>query len=161
MKQVYKLVSRREDFPLFASGKLVYLDSAATSQKPKVVIDVVKEFYEKKNANVHRGIYKLSEEATIAYESARENIAKFIGCQSRELIFTKGTTESLNLLAYSLTNNLKEGDEILLTEMEHHSNLVPWQQIAKKKGMVVKFVNVKEGKAVVLVRLADDVIQTP
>lgn len=140
-----KTLNLKKDFPIFENSKLVYLDSASTSQKPKVVIDAVKNFYEKENANIHRGIYALSEKATINYEEVREKVAKLINANcEEEIIFTKGTTESLNLLAYSL--DLQKGDEIILTEMEHHSNLVPWQQLAKRKGVVVKYIPInKEG----------------
>ncbi len=131
----------RTDFPLLKNG-LIYLDSAATSQKPAKVIEAVKEYYENDNANVHRGIYKLAQKSTLLYEKAHEIVADFIGAEFEEVIFTKGTTEGLNLLAYSLGKNLKAGDEIVLTEMEHHSNIVPWQQIAKEKGAVIKFIPV-------------------
>ncbi|MBI2208502.1 cysteine desulfurase [Candidatus Woesearchaeota archaeon] len=136
----------RKDFPILkvkVNGKpLVYLDNAATSQKPKQVIDSVTDFYENYNANIHRSIHKLGEQATAAYENAREKAADFINADSGEIVFTKGTTESLNLVAYSLSNELKENDEIVLTQMEHHSNLVPWQQIAKKKKAKVRFAEI-------------------
>jgi len=152
MKQEARTINVQEikkDFPLlqrkFNGKQLVYLDSASTTQKPSVVIESLKEFYEKYNANVHRGIYKLSEEATQLYESAREKIAKFVGARPEELVFAKSCTEAINLLAYSL--ELKEGDEILISEMEHHSNFVPWQQIAKEKKAKLRFVKVDgEGK---------------
>jgi len=137
-------------FPIFEKNPaLVYLDSAATTQKPKIVIDKEKEFYKNKNSNIHRGLYKLSEEATQEYEGARKIIAKFINASQNEIIFTKGTTESLNLLAYtidSLTweNKNKGKNEILLTEMEHHSNLVPWQQLEKAFGYKLKFIPIKK-----------------
>jgi len=150
-QQLLSLEKIQQDFPILTrkiNGKrLVYLDSASTSQKPSCVIEAEKKFYEQSNANVHRGIYKLSEEATEAYENSRANIATFIGALPHELIFTRNTTESLNLLAYSLTQDLKAGDEIIVTEMEHHSNLVPWQQLAKLKDLRLKFakVNLEEG----------------
>ena len=137
-------------FPIFEKNPaLVYLDSAATTQKPKIVIDKEKEFYENKNSNIHRGLYSLSENATKEYEGARKIIAKFINASQNEIIFTKGTTESLNLLAYtidSLTweNKNKGKNEILLTEMEHHSNLVPWQQLEKAFGYKLKFIPIKK-----------------
>lgn len=131
----------KKDFPLLRSG-MIYLDSAATSQKPVKVIEAVKSYYENDNANVHRGIYRLAQKSTMLYEKAHEIVADLIGAEPEEVIFTKGTTEGLNLLAYSLGKNLKAGDEIVLTEMEHHSNLVPWQQIAKEKGAAVKFIPV-------------------
>lgn len=133
-----------EDFPILKNlinGKrLVYLDNSATTQKPKQVIDSMAHFYEHSNANVHRGIYTLSRRATEAYEKARHVVAGFIGASFDEIIFTKGTTESLNLLASSLGKTLTEGDEIVLSEMEHHSNIVPWQQIAKEKKCLLKYI---------------------
>lgn len=139
----------REDFPILAkqvNGKrLAYLDNSATTQKPRQVLDAMNAYYETQNANVHRGIHKLSEEATIAYEEAHKTAAQFINAQSmEEIIFTKNTTESLNLAAYTLTHGLQPGDEILLTQMEHHSNLVPWQQLAKQHGLVVKYLTITD-----------------
>ena len=139
----------RKDFPIFettARGKrLVYLDSAATSQKPRQVIDRTVHFYENENANVHRGVYELSELATNAYEGAREAAARFIGApSSRSIIFTRGTTESINLVRYTWAKaNIGPGDEILLTEMEHHSNLVPWQLLAKEVGATLRFIPIE------------------
>lgn len=130
----------RKDFPIFetlAHGKrLVYLDSAATSQKPRQVIDRLVRFYETENSNVHRGIYELAEKATAAFESARDACARFIGARSsRSIVFTRSTTEAINLVRYSWGRaNVHEGDEILLTEMEHHSNLVPWQLLSQDSG---------------------------
>ena len=129
----------RKDFPILdteAHGKrLVYLDSAATSQKPRPVIDRIARFYEEENANVHRGIYELGEKATMAYEGAREACARFVGARStRSLVFTRGTTEAINLVRFSWGRaNVHDGDEILVTEMEHHSNLVPWQLLAAER----------------------------
>src|SRR3989344_3294093 len=135
------MIPTKQDFPILKNG-LIFLDNSATTQKPRKVIEAVTEYYENENANVHRGIYKLAQKATLQYEKAHEVVAKFIGAEFEEVIFTKGATEGLNLLAYSLGKNLKEGDEIVLTEMEHHSNLVPWQQIAEEKGAVLKFIPV-------------------
>jgi cysteine desulfurase/selenocysteine lyase len=134
----------KEDFPIFKNNiGLVYLDNAATSQKPKQVIQAVVNFTERDNANVGRGIYSLAERAMKKYEQARQVIANFIGSDSKEVIFTKNTTESINLLSYTLQSIIPKGkDEILLTEMEHHSNLVPWQQMAKRHGFKLKFVRV-------------------
>lgn len=129
---------RRHDFPIVQN--CIYLDSAATSQKPNTVIEAMSRFYREENANVHRSLYTLSVKATMAYERAREIVAQFIGAESSEVIFTKNTTEALNLLAYSLGRTLQAGDEIVLSEMEHHSNLVPWQQLAKQKKLVLKFI---------------------
>ena len=139
----------REDFPLLSREvrpgvPLVYLDSAATSQKPTVMIDAMNHYYQDMNANIHRGIHKLAEEATFAYESARQRIADFIHAPSpEELIFTRNTTESINLVANSWGRTfLKAGDLILLTEMEHHSNLVPWQILANHISLRLEFIPV-------------------
>jgi len=135
----------RADFPILArriKGKpLVYLDSAATSQKPAVVIDAMDDYYRRYNANPHRGVYTLSEEATAAYESARQRVATFINAPSaKEVIFTRNTTEAINLVRYSWGRvNVRPGDRILLTEMEHHSNLVPWQLLAQEVGARLEF----------------------
>jgi cysteine desulfurase/selenocysteine lyase len=143
----------RKDFPILETlphGKrLVYLDSAATSQRPRQVIDRMVHFYEAENANVHRGVYELGEKATAAYEGAREAAARYIGARSpRSIVFTRGTTESINLVRYSWgRENLHEGDEILVTEMEHHSNLVPWQLLAQESGAVLRHLPIDdEGK---------------
>ena len=134
----------RKDFPIFetqAHGKrLVYLDSAATSHKPRQVIDRMVRFYETENANVHRGLYELGEKATVAYEGAREACARFIGARNaRSIVFTRGTTESINLVRFTWAKeNVHEGDEILVTEMEHHSNLIPWQMFCAETGAVLK-----------------------
>ncbi len=134
----------KEDFPIFKHNLgLVYLDNAATSQKPKQVIDSILNFYEKDNANVGRGVYSLSARATKRYEDARKVVANFIKAEQKEIIFTKNTTESLNLLSYVLSSILPQGkNEILLTEMEHHSNLVPWQQLAKRNNMKLQFIKI-------------------
>jgi len=134
----------RDDFPILRQkvhGKpLVYFDNAATSQKPRVVIDALNDYYVRYNANVHRGLHSLAERATKEYERAREKVAKFINAPEPEsVIFTRGTTEAINLVAYSWArNNLKKGDEILTTFMEHHSNIVPWYQVCEATGAVVK-----------------------
>ncbi|MDO9511378.1 MAG: cysteine desulfurase [Bacteroidales bacterium] len=136
----------RADFPILATnvyGKpLVYLDNAATTQKPQVVIDTLSSYYSTMNANIHRGTHYLSIEATEAYEAARRNIAAFIkASSSSEIIFTRGTTESINLLADTFSRAfIKSGDEILVSEMEHHSNIVPWQLAAEKSGATVKVI---------------------
>ncbi len=134
------------DFPLLINkGKnLIFLDNAATTQKPKQVIDAIVDYYTNWNSNVRRGIYRLSEEATDHYEKSRENISNFIGSSDpRQLAFVRNTTEALNLLAYSMGHNLHEGDEILLTIMEHHSNIVPWQFL-QEKGVKLKFADINE-----------------
>jgi cysteine desulfurase / selenocysteine lyase len=134
----------RKDFPIFetlAHGKpLVYLDSAATSQKPRFVIDRLVRFYETENANVHRGIYELAEKATAAFEGTRELAAKFIGAtSSRSIVFTRSATEAINLVRFSWGRfNVGEGDEILVTEMDHHSNLIPWQLLCKENGATLR-----------------------
>jgi cysteine desulfurase/selenocysteine lyase len=141
----------RAEFPILdretrPGVTLKYLDNAATSQKPLQVISAMSEYYESRNANIHRGIHRLAEEATMQYEAARVKIAEFIGAGSgKEIIFTRNTTESINLVAYSWgRSNLKAGDRIVLTEMEHHSNLVPWQILAGEMGIVLDFVKVTE-----------------
>ncbi|MCM3131552.1 cysteine desulfurase [Paenibacillus polysaccharolyticus] len=138
--------SIREQFPILHQEinghPLVYLDSAATSQKPRAVIDAVKHYYEYENSNVHRGVHTLGSRATDAYEGAREKVAKFINARrTQEIIFTRGTTTALNLVASSYARaNCKEGDEIVITQMEHHSNLIPWQQVAKETGATLKYI---------------------
>jgi len=140
----------REEFPIlhqeFNGYPLVYFDNAATSQKPRVVIDALTEYYENYNANIHRGIHTLAEKATAAFEDTRLAIKEFINAgESDEIVFTKGTTESINLVASSYGRKfLKEGDEILITSMEHHSNIVPWQLICEHKGVVLKVVPINE-----------------
>jgi len=134
----------RKDFPFFARG-MVYLDSAATTQKPKIVLDAMRKFYETSNANVHRGVYSLAEEATQAYEGARKKIADFIGAHPREIVFVRNATEAINLVAQSWgAVNVGSGDVILLTEMEHHSNIVPWQMLAKRTGAKISYLPINE-----------------
>ena len=149
----------RKDFPIFdrkiRDGKrLVYLDSGATSQKPQVVIEAESDFYRNHNSAAHRGAHQLAEEATEAIESARSKVATFLGGAVDEIVFTKHSTEALNLLAYSIGSSpvgnhfhLKPGDEIVISEMEHHANLIPWQQLAKRTGAVLKWFEVnKDGR---------------
>ncbi len=139
-----------KDFPVLnvrIHGKrLVYLDNAATTQKPRQVIEAISKYYEERNANVHRGVHYLSEIASEDYEEAHTKVAKFLNAKGmEEIIFTRNTTESLNLLAYSLgLNELKKGDNIVLTRFEHHSNLVPWQQMAKRQGAEIRFIEMTE-----------------
>lgn len=148
MKHNIDWAAIRRDFPILdqkVHGKpLIYFDNAATSQKPRVVIDALRTYYECYNANVHRGIHELSTRATAAYEAARARAARFINARSPdEIIFTRGTTEAINLVAATWgATNLKPGDVILLTEMEHHSNIVPWQQIAQRTGAHIVYVPV-------------------
>ena len=141
---------RREDFPilneLVHGRKLVYLDNAATTQKPQVVLDAIVEAYSKWNANVHRGVHHMSQVATQKHEEAREKVAQLIHAQSsEEIIFTKGTTDSLNMLARSFGDAMiKEGDEIIVSHLEHHSNIVPWQMLCERKGAVLKVIPLRE-----------------
>lgn len=141
----------RNDFPILnreirPGTKLIYLDSTATAQKPQMVIDAMNQYYEMNNANIHRGIHQLAEEATAMYELAREKIAKFINARSfKEIIYTRNTTESINLVSQTWgRKNLNAGDLIILTEMEHHSNLVPWQILAEEKDLELDFIPVLE-----------------
>ena len=137
----------RKDFPIYShiNKPFIYLDNAATTQRPSIVLDELNKYYTQFNANVHRAIYTIGEQATTAYENAREKIAKFIGVDSSSVIFTRGTTESINLVAYAwVRNNLSSNDEILVTEMEHHSNLVPWQLAAKATGATLKYIPLHE-----------------
>jgi cysteine desulfurase/selenocysteine lyase len=140
----------REDFPILreqAHGHpLIYFDSAATTQKPGRVLDALRQYYEHNNANVHRGLHELSSRATEAYEKSRERVANYLGAASAdEIVFTRGTTESINLVAQAWGGRfLRKGDAILLTEMEHHSNLVPWQLLAERTGVRLRFVPVRD-----------------
>jgi len=148
--KTFDIEKLRKDFPILnveVHGKpLAYLDNAATTQKPKAVIDSMDNYYENYNANIHRSIHTLGEEASAAYEGAHKKVSDFINADFEELVFTKNTTESLNLLAYSLTQNLNSGDEIVLNQMEHHSNFVPWQQLALKRKLKLKFIEIdKDG----------------
>jgi cysteine desulfurase/selenocysteine lyase len=146
----------RKDFPILdrkVYGKpLVYLDNAATSQKPRQVIDKLVDYYENYNANIHRAVHCLGEEATAAYEEAREKVAKFINAPSPEsVIFTRNTTESINLVAYTWGRaSVREGDEILLTQMEHHSNLIPWQRLAAEKGATIRYIEMTDQQTLAL-----------
>jgi len=146
MKEVSEI---KKDFPIFQrliNGKeLTYLDSGATSQKPNIVIDSMSEVYKQNNANVHRGTYVLSSETTSKYEDVRNKFKNFINANSpEEIIFTKGCTEGFNLLANSLCKDLSEGDEIVLSEIEHHANIIPWQMAADKYGLIIKYINVDQ-----------------
>jgi cysteine desulfurase/selenocysteine lyase len=141
----YDVEAIRADFPILQrrvnGHPLVYLDNAATSQKPRQVIDALVRYYEFTNANVHRGLHTLAEEATEAYESARAKVARFIGAEPESVVFTRNATEAINLVAYAWgLANLKSGDRIVLTEMEHHSNIVPWQLIARLTGAQLHYV---------------------
>jgi len=157
-----ELAAVRADFPLLArtardGRRLVYLDSAATSQKPECVLDAEQDFYLQRNAAVHRGAHQLAEEATEAFEQAREHVARFVGAEPGEIVWTSNATAAINLVAYAISNAslgrgggvaarfaLREGDEILLTEAEHHANLVPWQELAARTGARLRWVEVDE-----------------
>ncbi|MGF1470810.1 MAG: cysteine desulfurase [Rubrobacteraceae bacterium] len=147
---MYDVENVRRDFPILGrkvnGSTLVYLDNAATSQKPRQVIETVTDYYERHNANVHRGAHRLAEEATAAYEEARRKVSRFLGAPDETgLIFTRGTTESINLVAYAWgRKDLGEGEEIVLTEAEHHSNLVPWQLAAQATGAKLRFIPILE-----------------
>src|SRR6476646_3847926 len=150
----------REDFPILhekAHGQpLIYFDNAATSQKPRRVLDALRRYYEHNNANVHRGLHELSSRATEAYEGSRRRVADYLGADSHdEIVFTRGTTESINLVAQAWGGKfLREGEVILLTEMEHHSNLVPWQLLAERTGVRLRFVPVHDDGTLVLEQLS-------
>ncbi len=150
----------REDFPILheqAHGhRLIYFDSAATSQKPRAVLDALRNYYEHENANVHRGLHELSSRATEAYEKSRQRVASYLGAASAdEIVFTRGTTESINLVAQAWGGKfLRDGDVVLLTEMEHHSNLVPWQLLAERTGAQLRFVPVCDDGTLALDRLS-------
>ena len=133
----------KEDFPIFRNNPdLVFLDNASTTQKPQSVIDTLSHYYENYNSNIHRGIYQIAEKATAPYEKSRDKVTEFIGAgDKRSIVFTKGTTESINLVANSWGGqNLKPGDEVLITEMEHHSNIIPWQLICERTGANLKYI---------------------
>jgi cysteine desulfurase/selenocysteine lyase len=137
----------KKDFPLLNkkinNHSLIYFDNAATSQKPRHVIDAITHFYESQNSTIHRAVYAFGEQATTLYEQARTTVAEFINADVHEIVFTKGATESINAVATGWAlDHLKQGDEIVLTQMEHHANLLPWQQVAKRNGVLLKFIPV-------------------
>src|SRR3954469_16430460 len=155
----------RDDFPILREQShgqpLIYLDNAATTQKPRAVLDALRNYYEHSNANVHRGLHELSSRATEAYENARARVANYLGAASAdEIVFTRGTTESINLVAQAWGGKfVRAGDVILLTEMEHHSNLVPWQLLAQRTGASLRFVPVRDDGTLALDQL--DRLLTP
>ena len=154
-KQKRNLTNIREEFPILdqkINGEdLVYLDNAASTQKPKTVINAIKNYYEKDHSNVHRGVHTLSVRATEAYENAREKVSEFVNSPHKnQIIFTKGTTESINLIAGSLTNLIQKNDEILITAMEHHSNIVPWQELCKRTGAILKVIPINENGEILI-----------
>ncbi len=150
ISKVINVEQIREDFPIlkrkFYGKPLIYFDNAATSQKPKQVIEAIRKYYEEQNANIHRGIYALSEEATQLYEDSKKKVARFINARRwEEIIYTRNTTESINLIAYTWGwKNVSKGDNIVLTVMEHHSNLVPWQLLAQEKKVELRFVDIND-----------------
>ena len=157
MKELRKrsLDNIREEFPILhqkINGEdLVYLDNAASTQKPKAVINAIKDYYENDHSNVHRGVHTLSVRATEAYEDAREKVSQFVNSPNKnQIIFTKGTTESINLIAGSLTNLIEKNDEILITAMEHHSNIVPWQELCKRTGAILKIIPINDNGEILI-----------
>jgi cysteine desulfurase / selenocysteine lyase len=139
----------REDFPILrqeVNGKpLIYFDNGATTQKPVQVIQAISDYYSQQNANIHRGVHKLSQQVTMAYEQARQKVARFIHAESAdEIIFTRGTTESVNIVANALSANIRAGEVILLSEMEHHSNILPWQKVCRETGAIIKVIPVND-----------------
>ncbi len=145
----------REEFPALRQqiyGKnLIYFDNGATSQKPKLVLDAINLFYSKENANIHRGVHYMSQKATTEYEAARQRIQRYLGARkSEEIIFTKGTTDSINLVAYSFGLSLSAGDEVLISAMEHHSNIVPWQMLCERQGCKLKVAPINQRGELIL-----------
>ena len=138
----FAILSRR-----IGDRPLVYLDSAASAQKPEIVIQAMTDLMRHSYANVHRGLHTLANETTELYENARESIARFIGAAASEVVFTRGATEALNLVAAGLGAGMSEGDEVLLTEMEHHANIVPWHFLRERKGVVLRFAPIREDGA--------------
>jgi cysteine desulfurase/selenocysteine lyase len=135
----------KEQFPIFQNQpNLVYLDSASSTQTPRVVLDAMNDYYTNYRANIHRGVYTLSEQASTAYETAKEKVARFIGADTNEIIFTSGTTHGLNVLARSLSKNLGPGDNVVLTRLEHHANLIPWQEMAKEFDFELRFIELTD-----------------
>ena len=135
----------KKDFPIFKNqNSLIYFDNASTTQKPQCVINSMINYYTQYNANVHRGAYNIAEKATLEFENSRSIVADFINANTEEIIFTKGTTESINLIAYTFGSQLNEGDEIIISEMEHHSNIIPWQFVSKKTGCKLKYIPLNE-----------------
>lgn len=134
----------KSEFPIFTHHpNLVYLDTAATSQKPRAVLAAMQQFYETSYANVHRGIYDLARRSTTAYENAKQTVAAFIGANADEIVFIKNATEAFNLLAYSLGEGLQAGDEVILSELEHHANIVPWHMLRQRKGIVINVIPIQ------------------
>ena len=144
MASVAASLDVRADFPLLGRG-FAYLDSAATSQKPAQVIEAIDSYYRRSNANIHRGVYQLAQEATDLFEGARERVAAFVGGETPATVFTRNATEAINLVAYAWgAQNVREGDEILITHMEHHSNIVPWQLLCQRQGATLRYLHVSD-----------------
>jgi len=156
IKAGYDVYELRKQFPVLQrelKGKpLVYFDNAATSQKPRIVIDALVDYYSNYNANIHRGIHTLAEEATAAYEASREACRDFIGASStEEIIFTRGTTEGINLVSHTWgRQNISKGDEIIISTLEHHSNIVPWQMLAEEKGAIIRVIPINDQGEILL-----------
>jgi len=147
----------KENFPIFKNQpKLVYLDNASTTQTPRVALDAMNFYYEQRRANIHRGVYQLSALATELYEESRQIVAKWLNASDAEVVFTSGTTHGLNLLAYSLGKDLKPGDNVVLTRMEHHANLVPWVEMSKRYGFEVKYIELTADGRLLTVSLPID-----
>ena len=165
-RKLFDPVTIRKDFPILSRknrGKpLVYLDNAATTQKPQSVIDALSSYYSQNNSNVHRGVYELAEDAENLYRSARKTIADWLHVNPEEIIFTRGATEGMNLISRSFAQPmLKQGDEIILTEMEHHANIVPWQMVAKETGAEIKVVPLFEDGSLDLNKLSEHTLPHP
>jgi len=164
---MFSVESIRKDFPILRSkmnGKqLIYLDNAATTQKPKQVIKAIEDYYKKYNANIHRGIYKLAEEATAMYEESKQKVADFISAKGiEEIVYTRNTTESLNLVAIAWGEaNIEKGDHILISEMEHHSNIVPWQLLAKRKGANLDYIKINDDTSLNMESLKEELEKKP
>src|SRR6056300_195847 len=159
-RKLFDPVSIRKDFPILSRknrGKpLVYLENAATTQKPQTVIDALSSYYSQNNSNVHRGVYELAEDAENLYRSSRQTIADWLNVNSEEIIFTRGATEGINLISRSFAQPLlKKGDQIILSEMEHHANIVPWQLVAKDTGAEIKVVSLFEDGSLDLNKLSE------
>ena len=162
----YDVEKVRADFPILArkvhGKRLVYLDSAATAQKPKAVVDALVDYYSNHNSNVHRSVYALGEEATEAYEGAREKVARFVGGSPNELVFVRGTTEAINLVRFAWgMKNVAKGDTLVTTLMEHHSNIVPWQLLARSMGATLKFVGLQPDGTLDIGSLEDLLRESP
>ena len=159
----YSLENVRKDFPVLGrkvrdEKDLVYLDNAATTQKPIHVIDAISDYYKNHNSNIHRAVHALAEESTEAFEATRDKIAEFLNIKDRqEIVFVRGTTEAINLVSYSWgRENIKKGDIVVTTEYEHHSNIVPWQLLVQEVGAEIKYINIDENGELILEQLDDD-----